>query len=49
MRAPVRVGEWPVIRPDRTPWRCDEIVLWRSHLSPKGARYEALRSFRLGG
>lgn len=30
------------------PFEMNEIVLFRSHLSPKGARYEALRSFPLG-
>ncbi len=34
---------------DGTPWRADALVLFESHLSPKGARYEALRRFPLGG
>jgi 2'-5' RNA ligase len=29
-------------------FKVDEMVLYRSHLSPKGARYEALQRFRLG-
>lgn len=30
-------------------WRVAELVLFRSHLSPRGAAYEALDRFRLGG
>ncbi|HVP65667.1 MAG TPA: RNA 2',3'-cyclic phosphodiesterase [Anaeromyxobacteraceae bacterium] len=30
------------------PWRAEEVVLFRSHLSPAGARYEALDRWRLG-
>jgi 2'-5' RNA ligase len=30
------------------PWRADALVLVRSHLSPAGARYEALHRFGLG-
>ena len=28
---------------------CEEVVLFRSHLKPQGAVYEALSRFRLGG
>jgi RNA 2',3'-cyclic 3'-phosphodiesterase len=31
------------------PFEVDAIELFRSHLSPKGARYEVMESFRLGG
>ena len=31
------------------PWRATELVLYRSYLSPGGARYEALDRFPLGG
>lgn len=31
------------------PWRATELVLYRSHLSPAGARYEPLDRFPLGG
>jgi 2'-5' RNA ligase len=30
--------------PRLMPWRADELVLYRSHLSPKGSVYESLRS-----
>ena len=33
---------------EAVPWRAEEIVLFRSHLSPGGARYEAIGRFRLG-
>jgi len=42
-------GGFPQVQFDRMAWTCDEVTLYRSHLSPKGARYEALRSFPLGG
>lgn len=49
LRDPVRdTGEWPTLDVPRTPWTCGEIVLFRSHLSPRGARYEPLESFALG-
>jgi 2'-5' RNA ligase len=35
------------IRP--VPWRADELVLFRSHLSTSGPRYEALMRFALAG
>lgn len=31
------------------PWRAGELVLFESHLSPKGPRYEAIASAALGG
>lgn len=31
------------------PWRADALVLFRSHLSPSGARYEPIDRFALGG
>lgn len=34
--------------PDTPPFTVDRLVLYRSHLSPRGARYEPLRTFRLG-
>lgn len=33
---------------DHSPFTISEIVLYRSHLSPKGSRYEALSRFALG-
>jgi len=33
---------------DPVPWRADAVVLYRSHLSPQGARYEALLAAPLG-
>lgn len=30
-----------------TPWRASELVLFESHLSPKGPRYEAIARFPL--
>jgi 2'-5' RNA ligase len=32
-----------------SPFRVGELVLYRSHLSPKGARYEPLERFPLRG
>jgi 2'-5' RNA ligase len=34
---------------DGGPWRPEDVVLFRSRLSPKGPRYEPLRRARLGG
>jgi 2'-5' RNA ligase len=34
---------------DAAPFPVRSLVLYRSHLSPRGARYEALERFRLGG
>ena len=33
---------------EASPWRADELVLFRSHLSPGGARYEPVGRWRLG-
>jgi len=33
--------------PRLKPWKADELVLYESHLSPKGSVYEALRSLRM--
>jgi 2'-5' RNA ligase len=35
--------------PEPSPFRVGELVLFRSHLSPKGARYEPLQRFALRG
>ncbi len=34
---------------EAAPWRADALLLYRSHLSPSGARYEPLDWFPLGG
>ena len=39
---------WPYLRVDAPPWTAGSIGLWRSHLSPKGARYEVVAEFPLG-
>jgi len=44
-----RAIELPDIDVRLRPFRVAEVVLFRSHLHPKGARYEALRRFALGG
>lgn len=36
-------------RSDGFPWRVTEVVLFESHLSPKGPRYEAVARAALGG
>jgi 2'-5' RNA ligase len=33
--------------PELRPWRADELVLYESHLSPKGSVYEPLRTLRM--
>ena len=49
LKTPARpAGGWPDAALERMPWTCDRLTLWRSHLSPKGPRYEALRSCPLG-
>ncbi len=49
-KTPVRVSEpLPRLGVGPQPFRIEEIVLYRSHLSPKGARYEVLGTFPLGG
>lgn len=49
-KAPVRVTEPlpEIATPELPPFTIDAIELFRSHLSPKGARYEVLRSFPFG-
>lgn len=49
--APVRehVDELAATRFEVEPFRVGELVLYRSHLSPKGARYEPLERFPLRG
>lgn len=46
-RAPVRL-ELPPLEPLES-FRLEHIALFRSHLSPRGARYERLASWPLGG
>jgi 2'-5' RNA ligase len=40
--------EWPDATVEAEPWTVEAIELWRSHLSPKGARYEVVERFDLG-
>jgi 2'-5' RNA ligase len=42
-------GEWPRPGFPSESWTCDELTLFRSHLSPRGARYEPLSTFPLTG
>jgi 2'-5' RNA ligase len=42
-------GELEATRLDAEPFEVRSLVLYRSHLSPKGARYEALRTYPLRG
>jgi RNA 2',3'-cyclic 3'-phosphodiesterase len=48
---PVReaIDELRATEIDTPPFRVTKLVLYRSHLSPRGARYEALEAFPLGG
>lgn len=49
-KAPVRLpplGDLP--EELRRTWSCDHLLLYRSHLSPKGARYEVIDRWKLGG
>jgi 2'-5' RNA ligase len=48
-RAPVRIAELPEQHPAPEPFPVTEMILYRSHTSPKGARYEALAHYPLGG
>lgn len=50
-KVPARVeGLLPhVATDDLDPWRVEKVTLFRSRLHPKGARYEELQSFELGG
>jgi 2'-5' RNA ligase len=47
-RTPTAIREPPVLREPPGPSLLHSFDLWRSHLSPKGARYERLVSFSLG-
>jgi 2'-5' RNA ligase len=47
-KAPLRMrDDWPDVEIDASPWPATEVTLWRSHLSPKGARYEVVEEFPL--
>lgn len=45
---PLKSGFPELAAPSHDPLVVDSIDLYRSHLSPKGARYEVVRSFALG-
>jgi 2'-5' RNA ligase len=48
-KAPIRLEATPQMDLAATgPFDLDRVGLWRSHLSPKGARYERLGEFPLG-
>lgn len=47
-KSPTPVGELPPLSASPGLFQVAEFGLWRSDLSPKGARYECLRSFELG-
>lgn len=47
-KRPAPVGELPPLAPAPGDFPLVEFGLWRSHLSPKGARYERLASYPLG-
>ena len=42
-------AELNAVAPEPSPFRVGELVLFRSHLSPKGARYEPVERFALRG
>jgi 2'-5' RNA ligase len=46
-KTPTVAGDLPVLRGQPGPCLLRSFDLWRSHLSPKGARYERLVSFSL--
>ena len=46
-REPTLIGALPPVAVPAQPWRVDEVVLFRSQLHPKGARYTALERFPL--
>jgi RNA 2',3'-cyclic 3'-phosphodiesterase len=48
VRKGARVGRFDVPGPPAEPWRAEALTLYRSRLSPKGARYEALAKLPLG-
>lgn len=47
-KKPTAIHELPLLPQPPPPFRLESFDLWRSHLSPRGARYEALASFPLG-
>ena len=47
-RQPTKVASLPPLGDPPGPFPLRGFDLWRSHLSPKGARYERLQSFGLG-
>ena len=47
-RTPTAVGKLPLVAPPPEAFLLRSFELWRSHLSPQGARYECLESFPLG-
>ena len=47
-KTPTSVGELPPLLTSPGPFQVADFGLWRSHLSPKGPRYERLSSFPLG-
>jgi 2'-5' RNA ligase len=47
--APVEAAELERTEVEASPFRVGELALFRSHLSPKGARYEPLERFPLRG
>jgi 2'-5' RNA ligase len=50
LKTPLRFsGPWPDVAFDTAPWTCGTVTLFRSHLSPKGARYEVVDDYELGG
>ena len=46
---PVDPAHFDEATPEPSPFRVGELILFRSHLSPKGARYEPLERFALRG
>lgn len=48
-RSPVRLGELPSHDPAPEPFPVTEMILYRSHTSSKGARYEPLSYYPLRG
>jgi RNA 2',3'-cyclic 3'-phosphodiesterase len=48
-RVRIEPAELDAAAPEPSPFRVGELVLFRSHLSPKGARYEPLERFALRG
>jgi 2'-5' RNA ligase len=49
VRKGARVKRLEVPDPPGNPWRAEALTLYRSRLSPKGARYEPLQRIALGG